>query len=503
MRPIIALTLGCVLVPVLARAGVFTVTSLDDDDDVKIDGVCATTNEACTLRAAIEEAEHTSDEDVVVLPPGRFKLDRSLPAITKPLTIFGAGAKNSGTLVDGGGTFGIFDVRAPTTIEDLAIRGGRRNYGGAIRVSPADTETTLLVRNVQLTNNEASWSGGALFVDGHASVQLQRVTIARNTAAVGGGAIVIASGDATVSVLNATISDNTSGMDADVMNAGMLMLENVTLAGDVTDVQGGRVVAVRSILEPSPISGAVCESPSSIESLGDNLEDGTSCTLTPMEHGDPELKPLADIGGGILVRVIEPNSPAIDGSDSCPAAAEDQLGRPRPVDGDVATNPGPKCDIGAIEYDKMNMLTTTSTSTSTSSTTATGPTTTSTSTTTSTTSTTTCDFIPSFESVRVGLDGFRTKLLMPNKLPRFRRRLARNVGVAALHVQEAARDRGCSENEEQAILQLEAGAAGMTKVGATIRKKKGLRAFRAQAPELAAEADALSDEIRELEDSAP
>jgi hypothetical protein len=224
-----------------------------------------------------------------------------------------------------------------------------------------------------------------------------------------------------------------------------------------------------------------------------------SCTLTPTEHGDPELKPLADRGGGILVRVIEPNSPAIDGSDSCPAAAEDQLGRPRPVDGDVATNPGPKCDIGAIEYDKMNMLTTTSTSTSTSSTTVSGPTTSSSTSTSTSTTTTLCSFIPSFDSVHAELAQYASKVGERGRLNGFRRKLARKVGDAVKFVDRAAEDRGCSEDEGGATSELEAGAATMTTVGTRIRKKKGHRAFRADADALAAEADTLSEDIRNLE----
>src|SRR5689334_15992545 len=147
MRPAIALTLACLLVPVLGRAAVFTVTGFDDDDDAKIDGTCASPNELCTLRAALEEAQQQPDEDVIVLPAGHFKLERSLPVVTTPIAVFGAGPS---TVIDGVQAFGVFDLRAAASIQDVTVQNGRALHGGGIRFSAGTTGAKLLLRDVQI-----------------------------------------------------------------------------------------------------------------------------------------------------------------------------------------------------------------------------------------------------------------------------------------------------------------------------------------------------------------
>src|SRR4051794_29994116 len=78
-----------------AAASTFEVTSaLDTRDDDEDDGVCADDQGRCTLRAAIEQAEHDAARDTIVfatalLPP--IRLTRALPIIIQPLTIDGSG----------------------------------------------------------------------------------------------------------------------------------------------------------------------------------------------------------------------------------------------------------------------------------------------------------------------------------------------------------------------------------------------------------------------------
>jgi hypothetical protein len=84
----------------------------------------------------------------------------------------------------------------------------------------------------------------------------------------------------------------------------------------------------------------------SVESLGYNLTDDTSCALaepTDLVVADAMLGPLQDNGGPTETHDLLPGSPAIDaGSMDCPPPDTDQRGVARPQ--------GAACDIGAVEY---------------------------------------------------------------------------------------------------------------------------------------------------------
>src|SRR3954447_2456737 len=80
MRRVAALLLaiGGLAVPVAsasAQAATFTVTSEQDAPDASPgDGVCAAADKACTLRAAVMEANLGSGDQATAPPKGHFKL---------------------------------------------------------------------------------------------------------------------------------------------------------------------------------------------------------------------------------------------------------------------------------------------------------------------------------------------------------------------------------------------------------------------------------------------
>jgi hypothetical protein len=369
----------------------------------------------------------------------------------------------------------------------------------------APTAVEVVVRDVVLTTNSASDSGGALYVDAPGEVRLQRVSIVDNVATGDGGAIVVALAPVTVTVVNATISGNMSGsgMGTDLMNAGHLLLESVTLDGDVGNTGAGQTKIKRSILEPHPGKN-VCTT-SSITSEGDNLEHGTSCPLGATDHPDtdPLLLPLADYGKGIPIRPIGKTSPAVDSSTSCPLPAEDQLATARPIDGNESGGM-PECDIGAYELDPDAEPTTTTTSTTTTSSTSTSSSTTST-TSTSLTSTTTLDPCP-MDAVQGRLVAFHELITPPSEsdLPPVRSAVGKLVGSAAANVKTAEnvypRCMGKFSAARRAKKLLRKAEKSMTRAGKTISSKRGVREFGVTAAvTLRAEADALTRAIVDLE----
>src|SRR5262249_34212649 len=114
------------------HAVTFVVNSINDAVDAKPgDGVCATKSGACTLRAAMQEANALTGADAIMVPAGSFLLtikgsDEEAAAsgdldITEDLSITGAG--DGTTIISGYSSDRVFDVHAPATLHaaDLTI----------------------------------------------------------------------------------------------------------------------------------------------------------------------------------------------------------------------------------------------------------------------------------------------------------------------------------------------------------------------------------------------
>jgi CSLREA domain-containing protein len=124
----------------------FTLETTADAPDLSPgDGVCATAvgdNNACTLRAAIQEANAIAGANTIHVPAGTYTLSIAGPGeraaatgdldITDDVTIDGAGA--AATIVDGGGLDRVFNNSTAidltncsgptTTISGLTVRNG-------------------------------------------------------------------------------------------------------------------------------------------------------------------------------------------------------------------------------------------------------------------------------------------------------------------------------------------------------------------------------------------
>jgi CSLREA domain-containing protein len=166
-----------------AGAATLTVNSTDDQSDVSPgNGVCATGAGACTLRAAIQEANASPGADTIVLPAGVYALQ--IPTVNEdldttgdfdihsPMTIAGAGAAS--TIIDGGfplpgadptarGLDRLFEIH-PTagnvTLQNLTLREGYSiDNGGAIQHWSSGL---LRLENVHVRDSYAGGAGGGL-----------------------------------------------------------------------------------------------------------------------------------------------------------------------------------------------------------------------------------------------------------------------------------------------------------------------------------------------------
>jgi large repetitive protein len=214
-----ALLLAAVLASATAHALTFTVNSTADEIDAAAgNAICATASGACTLRAAIQEANVVLGTDTIVVPAGTFQLtlvgDGDNAGITGDLDVQQevdiTGAGPDATIIDGLGADRVFHVINGTrlALSGLAVTNGAApgSGGGGLLVEVGDEEPVVLT-NVRFGGNSAS-QGGAVYYGG-ASLSITDCTFTDN-AASGGGA-VSQNGEGTLTILRSTFDTNTGG----------------------------------------------------------------------------------------------------------------------------------------------------------------------------------------------------------------------------------------------------------------------------------------------------
>jgi uncharacterized repeat protein (TIGR01451 family)/CSLREA domain-containing protein len=240
----------------------FVVNTTADAPDANLaDGLCKTANGACTLRAAVQQANSAAFLlDAITFGVSqpltltiKTDLSNTTPSATGPLRITddliisGRGAGQ--TIVDGGrdpDIGGVFHIAsaARVTIADLTVRNGNaggNTYGGAIR-----NEGALDLRRSVVSGSAATSAGGVanwgvLSVDGS--------TISGNTATSGGGGIqnlfdvnINPSGgqlDLAASTISANAVTGALGGGGGVDNQAVARLTNVTISGNQAAQDGG------------------------------------------------------------------------------------------------------------------------------------------------------------------------------------------------------------------------------------------------------------------------
>jgi hypothetical protein len=337
---------------------------LDKSDINPGDGICQSEDGVCTLRAAVEEANALSGQQVIALGSGVYTLDvGTYLTATDDLVLTGNGAGN--TIIDGsdGGLALLVNILNVTLrIEDLTVTRG------IVQAWPGD----LVVRRSRFTGGVAdSFVGGAIIANNLIDI---RDTLIDGNRAVSGGA-VWAQGSSSGVFENVTITGNQGG--GLYLGGGNYELNHVTITGNFGDtggasgISGGAltlannatVTITGSVLAGNyqppgllnmPLNCAV-DGLANLTSNGDNIfGELTGCNMATLasdiEYADNNIKlgSLNFLGDTIPYLEPRPDSPAIDAMSGAGCPATDARGLIRPQDGDgngIAT-----CDVGAVEY---------------------------------------------------------------------------------------------------------------------------------------------------------
>jgi hypothetical protein len=348
-----------------AAAAAYIVDVTYDAPDAFVgDSKCDDGTGHCTLRAAVQEANHDglvlgvpwTDIDV---PSGVFQLTvlgagEDLAATGDLDVLTGMGIIGKGTrrtIIDGLRADRVLDVHKAALVTDsLAIRGGREKAGAGIGAR----DSWLDLRTSALYVNDAAYGGGIFAYD--SSVSLYGVTFFDNTASQMGGALFLRASGTPVhaKLANVTIHANASRNVGGGIYTGNVptALLNTTIANNRAAVGGGLYWAVTPPESYNTIVAynGVDDCNAAIIDAANNLDTDTTCGFVgpgSFSGVDPFLDGLAYLGGGPFptpnwVRPLLPWSPAIDTGDPGTCLGNDERGELRPV--------GATCDIGAYEF---------------------------------------------------------------------------------------------------------------------------------------------------------
>jgi CSLREA domain-containing protein len=276
-----------------AAAATYVVNSTEDrPDSDPFDGVCsAPVTGACTLRAAIMDANGTAGPDKIVVPSGTYQITRAAVDdgalvgdldITESVTIEGAGSAT--TIVDGNGAvtnervFHILPGATAVTISGLTVRNGKQGVavegeGGGIRCQAFGAT----LRDMVIAENSAT-EGGGVYVTGGGTLVLQNVTLQQNTATSHGGGI--SAKDCVLELRGVVLHDNSAVVRGGGLYASGVALTITDSTVDANDAFTGGGFDLRGLAASTVARTAIFSNTANGEGGGVYVAVGSPVTFT-------------------------------------------------------------------------------------------------------------------------------------------------------------------------------------------------------------------------------
>jgi CSLREA domain-containing protein len=277
-------------------------TTNDEVDARPGNGICATANGTCSLRAAVQEANRVPGSQTIKLPAGLYTL--TLPPgeeggldldaggdLDLQGSVVVAGADRATVIVDGNRLSRIFDVapRGEAIIRGITVRNGNDLGGAGLRVTTA----WLNVDNVIVEANESSGRGGGIEATGLDPVLSIDNAIVRNNRALGGdGGGIAANGFTTIHRTSIT-GNHASGAGGGAWGGGTLNVLQSTISGNQATgsvlANGGGISFTEMSLVESTVSG------NSADAQGGGLSGGSGSIINSTISGNAS----STRGGGV------------------------------------------------------------------------------------------------------------------------------------------------------------------------------------------------------------
>jgi hypothetical protein len=353
----------------LLPAADFLVDGFEEGTDLNPgDGICATGNGVCTLRAAVMEANVLPGKQIIALPRSVVMLN-VYPSTGIAPTVEPAPEDDA--------LKGDLDIKGDTEIIGLGASETVLHANNQDRVLHVHNGATVTLRAVGLTGGKSInlEPGGGLRNSGGA-VTLQRVDVNSNYAGEGGG---IANSSGNLRIVDSSITGNSTveGGGGGISNEGMLVLENVTISGNVAGsgggilAQGGNATLTNVTVannEASGAGGGFNSAPQAITMnntilAGNVAAFGPNCGygLTSGGHNlIGELKDCTILGETGSNRIVDDAKLDVLSANVQQTWSQMPLGDSRAIDAGQCVLPtdqnglarpqGNGCDIGAVEY---------------------------------------------------------------------------------------------------------------------------------------------------------
>ena len=329
-------------VPAQSNGQVITVTNNGDSLDINPgDNICADSTGQCTFRAAIQEANATPGNDVIIFAlsrPSVIDLSIGQLPISQNVAIVGPGARAltlQRSSSAGTPDFRIFNVPNNSgtniIIRGITIKNGNAlnsPSGGGINVERGNT---VNLTDVAISNNRAVVGGG---IANAGTVNLMRCLLNSNTANAQGGAIINLDSLSVFNIFNSTITNNSAETAGAINNNGNLLLVNNTitnnfgtnLVSSTSNGSGGTINILNTIIGNDASSVNTLQG--SFTSYGSNIitdARGSTGFVNGVNNDqvsnnntiNPLLENLADNGGQTDTRALQPGSPAINRGNNC------------------------------------------------------------------------------------------------------------------------------------------------------------------------------------------
>ncbi len=268
-------------------ASLFVVNDRSDLPDIKPgDGICATQNSTCTLRAAVMEANNTSGGGATVqIPIGTYNL--TIPPIITPSEIPGiwivndaedvgdlnitnsmiiSGSGNGSTFINSMNLDRVLNIGSPSSIKvqisDITIENGislcippgggcdSRSPGGGVYINNPLSDVALIRTNI--IGNKGGSGGG---ISNFGNLLITDALISNNTADLGGAGGGLYSGgnlELSKSIIQNNHASSGGGIysqSANTINQGSLIIRESTIAMNT----GGIVISTSGLIDQTTI----------------------------------------------------------------------------------------------------------------------------------------------------------------------------------------------------------------------------------------------------------
>ena len=238
--------------PAAEAAGITVDSTTDAVDAQPGDGVCATAEGVCTLRAAVQEANASAGPHLIKLPSGTYELtiegrDEDGAAtgdldVMEDMTLQGVAGE---TTIDGGGLDRVVDILGQDTaveISGITVRNGESVHGGGVR----NEGTLVLTKSAIEDNRVVGFPGKGAGIFNLGTLRLNGSAISGNVADGEGGGIM---NEGTLVIEQSAVEDNRApsntlghwGRGAGIFNLGTLRINASTLSGNIADSDGGAI----------------------------------------------------------------------------------------------------------------------------------------------------------------------------------------------------------------------------------------------------------------------